>query len=302
VFFDTLRETLRCFTSHGGRVLGAATAFYGALSLAPTLLLAIVATGALTDRADARREVVAYVTLWTGESGADTVDTALDQLARNQGGPLAATLGGLVLVWAAMRLFWQLRYSLHHIWGVREVPSAEPFSRSALRQVRRRLSALAMLGLVVASLVATVLAKAALGVAARHLGASLETRWHVLEFASSFGVLLLLCVAVFKVLPAVRLHWRDAWIGSLATVTLFSVGAAALGWYLGVESTTSAYGAAGSVVALTVWLYYSAQAFFLGAAFTRVWAERHGRGLVLLDGAVRVIEAPTRNDGPSAPR
>jgi membrane protein len=291
VFLGTLHETFRCFTSHGGRVLGAATAFYGVISLAPTLLIAVVVTGTVTNQEHARQQVVEDLSLWLGPSGAETIGGVLDHLANGGSGPLAGVISGAVLLWASARLFWQLRYSLNHLWGVREVIRPDRLSRNALRQARRRLSALVMVGVVTTVVALTVLGKAVLGAAARHFDASLETRWHLLEFAVSFGVLTVLCVAVFKVLPAVRIGWRDAWIGAVVTALLFSVGATAIGWYLGVEGTSSTYGAAGSLVALLMWVYYSAQAFFLGAAFTRVWAERHGRGLELIDGAVRVVEA-----------
>lgn len=289
--FGTVHETIRCFSSHGGRVLGAATAFYGVISLAPTLLIAIVVTGAVTSQEEARQQVVDDLSLWIGRSGASTIGDVLDHLAQNGHGPFAGFLSGAVLLWASARLFWQLRYSLNHLWGVRDVTGPDRLSKNAMRHARRRLSALVMVAVVVTAVALTVIGKAVLNAAARHLETSLETRWHVLEFSVSFAVLTVLCVAVFKVLPAVRIDWRDAVIGAVVTALLFSVGAAAIGWYLGVESTSSTYGAAGSLVALLMWVYYSAQAFFLGAAFTRVWAERHGRGLVLVDGAVRVVEA-----------
>lgn len=288
---ETLKETVRSFSSHGGRVLGAATAFYAILSVAPTLLIAVVVTGAVTNREAAREAIVADLGLWIGGNGARTIGEILDHLGDNGNGPFAGIISVVVLFWASTRLFSQLRYSLNHLWGVREVAGTSALSTRALRQARRRLSALMMVFVVVTVVALTVLGKAALSAAARHLGASVESYWHVLEFAVSFTVLTVLCVAVFKVLPAVRIGWRDAWIGAVVTALLFSVGATAIGWYVGWKGTSSTYGAAGSLVALLLWVYYSAQAFFLGAAFTRAHAERHGRGLALIDGAVRVVEA-----------
>lgn len=291
VVLETLRQTIRSFASHGGRVLGAATAFYALLSVAPLLLITLVVTGVVTDRAAARDQLIADMGLWIGSAGAQTMREVLDRLAENDNGGITGVVSGLVLIWASTRLFSQLRYSLNHLWGVREVGDAQAFSTRAMRQARRRLSALLMVLVVVLVVTATVLAKAALSVAAHHLGASLETRWHLIEFAGSFAVLTLLFVAVFKVLPAVQIAWRDACIGALVTALLFSLGATLIGWYLGFKSTSSTYGAAGSLVALLLWVYYSAQTFFLGAAFTRVHAERHGHGLTLIDGAVRVVES-----------
>lgn len=289
--FETLKETIRSFASHGGRVLGAATAFYAILSVAPVLLLAVVVTGVITDEAEARRAIVRELAVWIGDGGAATIGGALDHMAKNGSGPFAGMFSLAVILWASTRLFAQLRYSLNHLWGVREIGGGVPLSTNALRQARRRLSALLMVFVVVVVLALTVLGKAALAAAARFLGTPVQTSWFVLEFAVSFGVLTVLFIAIFKVLPAVRIEWRDAVIGAVVTALLFSAGAVGIGWYLGVQGTSSTYGAAGSFVALLLWVYYSAQAFFLGAAFTRVYAERHGGGLELIDGAVRVVEA-----------
>jgi membrane protein len=287
----TIRETIRSFASHGGRVLGAATAFYALLSVAPLLLIAIVITGLVTSRMAARQQVVSDISIWIGHSNGHAIGEILERL--DEGGKAAGILGLLVLVWASTRLFFQLRYSINHLWGVREVElNPVAFSTRAIRQVRRRLSALLMMFLVVIIIVATVLGKAVLSAAVVRFGIHISTRWHVLEFALSFALLAAMCIAAFKLLPAARISWRDACVGALVTALLFSLGAMAIGFYLGIKGTSSAYGAAGSIVALLVWINYSAQAFFLGAAFTRVHAERHGKGLKLIDGAVRVIEAP----------
>ncbi|MBZ0116303.1 MAG: YihY/virulence factor BrkB family protein [Sandaracinaceae bacterium] len=286
----TLRETLRSFAAHGGRVLGAATAFYALLSVAPMLLIAIAVTGQVVDEASARAQVVSNMALWIGEGGGQTLGALLDNLAGSQGA-LTSALGAAVLVWASTRLFSQLRYSLNHMWGVRErTADGTKIGIRAWFVVRKRLAALLMVVVVVLSVVSMVLTKVALSAAARHVGAQIETRWHLLEFVLSFLALAVLCAAVFKLLPAARIAWRDALVGALVTALLFSLGTALIGWYLGFKGTESTYGAAGSLVALLLWVNYSAQVFFLGAAFTRAFAERHGRGLVLAPGAVRVVE------------
>lgn len=287
--WEILRQTVRSFSSHGGRVLGAATAFYALLSVAPMVLMAVWVTSLVIDEDRAHRNLVEDVALWVGDDGARALGDILDNLDESGGGPLAATISVVTLVWAATRLFAQLRYSLNHLWGVREV-SETGLSRKAIRQAQRRLTALVMVVVVVSVLVATVLSKVAFGAAESYLGIELHTRWRLLELAGSFLVLNVLFAAVFKVLPAVRLAWRDAWVGAFVTAVLFSLGAVAVGWYLGVKGTRSTYGAAGSLVAVLLWVNYSAQAFFLGAAFTRVFAERHGGGIPLDEGAVRIVE------------
>ncbi|HJL17902.1 MAG TPA: YihY/virulence factor BrkB family protein [Sandaracinaceae bacterium LLY-WYZ-13_1] len=290
---DLLKETVRSFTAHGGRVLGAATALYALLSVAPMLLMAVWITSFVVDEERARANIVRDVALWIGDDGGRVLADVLRNLDESGGGALAGTVSVVTLLWASTRLFAQLRYSLNHLWGVRETrPRA--WSAKALRQVRRRLTALAMVVVVVTVLVATVLSKIALSATEAWLGTPLHTRWHLLDLAASFLLLNLLFAAVFKILPAVTVSWRDAWIGALVTALLFSAGAAAVGWYLGFKGTRSTYGAAGSVVAMLLWVYYSSQAFFLGAAFTRAWAERYGGGLPLDPGAVRIVEETAR--------
>lgn len=292
--WQTLRETVRAFNARGGRVLGAATAFYAMLSVAPMLLLAIAVTGMVTSEASARAEVVRDASIWVGPRGAELLRELLARLSDGGHGPFASVLGGALVLYASHRLFAQMRYSLNHIWGVQE-ESARGLSKKALKQARKRLAALTMVLLVVICVATTVLLKAGLHAASDWLALDLSGSWRALELGVSFLVLTALCAASFKVLPAVELGWRDVGVGALVTSVLFSAGAAAIGWYLGTKSTESTYGAAGSLVAVLLWSYYSAQVFFFGAAFTRVWAERHGAGIEPSEGAVWLVaEAPER--------
>lgn len=270
-------------------MLGAATAFYAMLSVAPLLLMSVWITSYVIDEEEARTRIIDDAALWVGEDGRHLLTELLRNLDESRGGALAGIVSVGTLVWAATRLFSQLRYSLNHLWGVREV--SEPgWSRTALTQARKRLAALSMVVVAIAALVTMVLAKIGLATAEAWLETPLQPRWHLLELTTSFLVATVLFAAVFKILPAVHLSWRDACVGALVTAVLFTAGAVAVGWYLGFTGTRSTYGAAGSVVALLLWVYYSSQAFFLGAAFTRTFAERYGAGLPLDPGAVRIVE------------
>jgi len=292
---QTLRDTWRCFSSHGGRVLGAATAFYALLSVAPMLLIGVAITDALTEEARARDQVAADVALWVGEDGGAVLGDVLDNLARHRHGPLTGVLGGLLLLYAAQRLFSQLRFSLNQLWGVREV-SGRGVKAKAMKQLRKRAAAIGMVVIVVAVVVATALAKTSLMAGQRNLAPAVSARWHLIELGISFVLLTALCAVTYKLLPAVIISWRDAALGALATAVLFTIGAQTIGWYIGFRSSGSAYGAAGSLVALLIWVYYTSQAFFLGAAFARVQAERHGAGLIPAAGAVRLVEETEQGD------
>ena len=220
----------------------------------------------------------------------EVIGELLEGLSRSGHGPFAGVFGTVILLYASQRLFSQMRFALNQLWGVREV-SGGGVKASAMKQLRKRAAAVFMVVLVVVVVVATVLAKTWLMAAERWVPAMVSARWHVIELGVSFVLLTLLTMAVYKVLPAVILSWRDAAIGALVTALLFSIGAQAVGWYIGWKGSESAYGAAGSLVALLLWVSYSAQVFFLGAAFARVQAERWGHGLVPAPGAVRLVEA-----------
>jgi len=121
--------------------------------------------------------------------------------------------------------------------------------------------------------------------------------WKALNFVISFGVTTLLFALIYKILPDVKVQWRDVWVGALVTALLFTLGKAALGWYLGRPGTTSTYGAAGSFVALLLWVYYSAQILFLGAEFTQVYAKAYGSQIEPAENAVPVTEETRAQQG-----
>ncbi|MBX3270984.1 MAG: YihY/virulence factor BrkB family protein [Sandaracinaceae bacterium] len=292
----TLRDTYRCFSTHGGRVLGAATAFYALLSVAPMLLIAIAIADALTAEPHARGEVVRDVSRWVGESGGRVLGELLDGLAQSHHGPVAGIVGGALLLYASQRLFSQMRFALNQMWGVREV-SGGGLKATAMKQLRKRAAALAMVVLVVLVVVSTVLAKTSLMAARGALVPRVSGIWQGVELVTSFVALVVLVVAIYKVLPSALISWRDAAVGAIVTAVLFTAGAYAVSWYVGVKSGGSAYGAAGSLVALLLWVSYTAQVFFFGAAFARVQAERHGHGITPAAGAVRVVEAPSDDRG-----
>ena len=298
-----LRQTLRIFSMRGGRVMGAATAFYALLAVAPMLLIALAIVGRLTSQEQARARILADLALWLGSEGARTVGGLLDSLSEARSGAMAGGFGAALLIYAGLRLFTQLRFSLNTIWGIREVGGGT-FKERLRRQVRKRLQTLVTMVLLVAILVATLVTKAALAAAASiwNLDAAVMVPWHLLELATSFGVWTTMLAVTYKVLPAARIAWADAWKGALVSSLLFSVGATVVGWYLGARATQSTYGAAGSVVAMLLWTYYCSQVFFLGAAFTRVRAELRGCGIELPEGTARyVLELDDDKLPPSVP-
>jgi len=285
-----LKETFGTFSRRGGRVLGGAIAFYSLLSITPLLWIAVHVAGVLTSADRAANVLSADLTRWIGPNGANTVASMLAHAEARRGGPLKSALGVLFLAYASSRLFGALEYALNHLWGV------QPRSGGGLRglarsQLRRRSARFAMVLLVGALLVAMVLGKAVLAAAGEVVGGRLPVgpALHLLEALGSLLVTIGLFFAVFRVLPEVRIHFRDALLGAVVTALAFTAGSTAVGLYIGRKGIESAWGAAGSIVALLLWVHYSAQIFFLGAAFTFVWARREGRAIVPNEHSVAVV-------------
>lgn len=288
------KEILRVFSRRGGAVLGGAIAFYSLLSIAPLLWMAIHVAGVLTSADRAQAVLIADLARWIGPQGAATVASMLGQADAKGGSLLRSGLGLLLLAYASSRLFGALEYSLNHLWGV-QLASGGGVRGLARSQLRRRSARFAMVLLVGAMLVAMVLGKALLAAADEVVGGRVPTSsaFRLLEAFGSLLVTIGLFFAIFRVLPEVRIHLRDALLGAVVTALAFTAGSTAVGIYVGHKGIESAWGAAGSIVALMLWVHYSAQIFFLGAAFTFVWARREGRPIVPNDHAVAItVEDP----------
>jgi membrane protein len=265
-FGRVLRRTVQCWWDDNAMRLGAALAYYTVFSLAPFLIVVIAVAGFFVDSAVAEQQIVGQIAHVIGADGAGAV-AALLQSARRPGAGLVATVTSFVtIVLGATAVFSELQSGLNGIWRVTR-PSAGVFSI-----VRARLRSFALvIGIGFLFIVSLVLHAAAAAVQA-WLGARLVMTQDLLAMLMSalmFGM-------IFKVLPETPVAWRDVVIGALVTAVLFTVGQLALARYLGTSSVASVYGAAGSLVVILVWVYYSAQVFFLGAEFTHVWATTCG--------------------------
>ena len=289
---DLARAALRSYSRHGGRLLAAAVAFSSLLSVAPLLVIALHAAGAVAGEARARATTIAQLARWVGEDGAKTIGTLLDHAAGHRGSAWTNFVSAAVLVYASTRLFSQLKRALNHMWDV-QARAGVGFGGKVWKQVRKRGIAFLMVLLVGVVIVAIILAETMLASAASVLGgAGARVAWRVGETVVSLAATTGLFAAIFKVLPDVRIAWGDAWRGALVTAALFAIGAWGIGVYLGHEELEERFGAAGSVVALMLWVHYSAQVFFVGAAWTGELARANGREIGPDERGVRVkVEA-----------
>ena len=276
--------------------LAAALAYYSAFALAPLLLIAIAVAGLVFGREAASNQIGQQLSGLLGPSAAESVNTMVKAASADKGGGILASIIGIVtLLFAASGVFGELKDSLNTIWEVQPKPN-----QGFMTTVKQRFFSFTMvLGVGFLLLISLVLSAAlgALGgvVVGDQAGESLI--WKTVNFVVSFGVTTLLFALIYKVLPDVKIQWRDVWIGALVTALLFTLGKAAIGWYLGRPGTTSTYGAAGSFVALLLWLYYSAQILFFGAEFTQVYAKAYGSQIEPAENAVPVTEETRAQQG-----
>ncbi len=246
--------------------LAAALAFYTALSISPLVLVVIKIAGVLDP--GAQQHLLEQIQGHIGPEGAQVVEAILHSAeTKPQTGTVAAALGLATLLFSASGVFAQLQSSLNTIWNVRARPGL-----GARDWARKRLLSFGM----VLSIAFLLLVSLAASTVLSALFSEQTTAWSVLDQVASFAVFLVAFAAMFRYLPDVCIGWRDVWTGAAVTAALFAVGKTAIGIYLGTSSISSVYGAAGSLVVLLLWTYYSALIFFFGAEITQAYAEeRH---------------------------
>ncbi|HEX3274467.1 MAG TPA: YihY/virulence factor BrkB family protein [Gemmatimonadales bacterium] len=252
--------------------LGASLAYYTLFALAPILVIAIGVAGVAFGPEAVRGEVVGQIRGLVGEQGAVAVQSMLQGAAKPSAGVLPTAIGLITAFLGATGAFIELQTALNAIWRVQPRPGV---NLGAF--VRQRLISFGLVIGVGFLLLVSLLVSAALAAFNRYLGSrfpGLTVLWEASNVIVSLGVVTLLFAMVYKILPDVRLGWRDVWVGALVTAGFFSIGKQVIGLYLGTSSLASTYGAAGSVVVLLVWVYYSSQVVLLGAEFTRFYVER----------------------------
>lgn len=260
-----------------GPRLGASLAFYTLLSLSPLLLVLVSVTGIVLGQTRAEAAIVAQVSQLVGAQGTKAVQILLEA-SRNTMHGILATIGGvLTLLFGASGVLIELRDALNTLWEVPTPPLAGIKWISAY--IKERLFSFALvlaIGFVLVVSLAVNTTIAALGsFSAAYLPAP-EVVLQILNSVVSLLIITFLFAAIYKFVPDIKLKWRDVLLGGAVTASLFTIGKLLLGLYLGKAGFTSTYGATASIVVLVVWVYYSAQIFFLGAEFTKIFAYRHG--------------------------
>ena len=266
--------SVNAWIDHRAVSKGAALAFYTLFSMAPILILAIAGAGYFFGADAARGEIIAQVEGLVGHNGAQAIQALLAGAQDPASGLAATLLAGVLLLVGATSVFVELKGSLDEMWGIEP-----PKGLAVIVFLRTRLYSFGLVLVLAFLLLVSLVVSAALAVLERYadgIWSSSYELFAILSSAIAFSVIASLFALIYKALPAAPLSWRDVWIGAVFTAGLFSLGKYLIGLYLGKSGVASSFGAAGSLIALLLWVYYSAQIFFLGAEFTRQYAMEFG--------------------------
>jgi membrane protein len=286
-FFQLLKETFSAWDEDKCPRLGAALAYYTIFSIAPLLIIGIGITGFVFGEQAARGEIVGQIESAVGQPAAMAIEEMLKNTHAEGSYTFAAVVGIVLLLFGASGVFIQLQDALNTIWKV--APKPDRGIRGIVRD--RLLSFMVVLGTGLLLLVSLVISATLAALSKFLTPAALPGGtylWQGINGLISFLLITLLFALIYKVLPDVRIAWRDVWVGAIVTALLFTLGKYLIGLYLGRSSTTSAFGAAGSLVVILVWVYYSSQLLLFGAEFTRVYANKMGSPLIPTDNAIPV--------------
>ena len=255
--------------------MGAALAYYTMFSLAPLLLIVISVAGMVFGQDAARGEIESELRALMGETGAKAVQELLASVRKPAEGAAATALGLLLLLVGATSVFGELQDSLDRIW---HVPSRKR-SSGLLALLRTRLLSFGMILAIGFLLIVSLVVSAALATVGRWWSPAVGGWYVVAELTDALGGFVLVAAMfalIYKVMPSVQVQWKDVWIGAIFTAILFMLGKSLIGLYIGSSGVVSGFGAAGSLVVVMVWVYYSAQIFLIGAEFTWVYANTFG--------------------------
>ncbi len=278
VLWELLRDTTKHWQADHAQRLGAALAYYAVLALPPILVILLYIASLFYNAHAASSQFSHAFNSVLGPKSGQFLQTLTASTQTHGKGPLATGVAVIALLFSASGFFLELQSALNSAWGV------EQRSDAGLKAIilNRLVSFLVLAGIGLV-LVAFLLATAGLAAVQKAMGNSIPGGpwvWRTVEFLVSFGVTTALFALIYKLLPDVKVRWRDVWIGAAVTALLFNLGKLLLGLYFAHSSIASAYGVAGSLILILVWIYYSAQIFLFGAEFTQVYANRFGRPIL----------------------
>jgi membrane protein len=271
--WSMLKETVLSFIEDEALSKGAAIAFYTVTSIAPVLLIVVAIAGLAFGREAAQNALTGQLDALMGHQTADVLRSAIASAGEKSSGIWATIIGVITLIATASGMFGEMQSALNAIW------KARPRATTVSGLIRARAASLALVATLGFLLIVSLAVSAGLSAFGDYLDSVLpfgKIVISVLNFVISFALLSVLFAAIYKVLPDRHLEWRDVIMGAVATSVLFTIGKSLIGWYLGSSAVASSYGAAGGLIVLLLWVYYSVQIFLLGAEFTKTYANQFG--------------------------
>ncbi|MER9233950.1 YihY/virulence factor BrkB family protein [Mesorhizobium sp. M0622] len=268
-----LRQSILGFVNDNALSRGAAIAFYATTSLAPILLIVVAIAGMAFGHEAAQLALSAQIAGLMGPQSAELLQATIENASQKKTGIVASILGLVTLFVAASGVFGEMQLALNEIWKV------QSSGASISRLVRARIASLGLVAALGFLLLVSLVVSAAISALGEVINAYLPFGTIILSAINgivSFALITLLFAAIYKVLPDRSLQWRDVGIGAVVTGFLFTIGKSLIGWYIGTSAIASSYGAAGALLVVLLWVYYSAEVFLLGAEFTRAYSVRHG--------------------------
>ena len=247
-------------------------------SIGPVLLIVVAIAGLAFGRAAAQDAITSQLSSLMGQQTAEMLQTVVASAAAKSSGILATIVGVVMLIATASGVFGEVQSALNAIWKV-ELKVTTSEGSTVSRLIRARAASLGLVATLGFLLIVSLAVSAALTAFGNQLNSILPFGKIVLTMLNlvvSLALLSVLFAAIYKILPDRRLEWRDVIVGAVATTVLFTVGKSLIGWYLGSSAVATSYGAAGALIILLLWVYYSVQTFLLGAEFTKIFANRYG--------------------------
>ena len=267
------KDTFLSFIEDEALSRGAAIAFYTVTAIAPVMLIVIAIAGLAFGREAAQKALTGQLSGLMGQQAAELLQAAVASAAGKPSGILATLLGITMLIATASGVFGEMQSALNKIWR------AKAKGTTVSRMIRARAASIGLVATLGFLLIVSLVVSAGLTAFGDYLNSVLpfgQLIMTVLNGAVSLTLISMLFAAIYKILPNRHLEWRDVIVGAVVTAVLFTIGKAGIGWYIGSSAVASSYGAAGALIVVLLWIYYSTQIFLLGAEFTKIYANRHG--------------------------
>ncbi len=268
-----LKETGSDFWDDNALSRGAAISFYTVLSLGPVLVLCIAVAGFVFGEDAARGAIVEQLRGLMGKDSAELIQSMIASAGKHNGGFWPTIIGVLTLLITATSVFGELQAALNYIW------KAEPQAASVGTLLKARAAGLGLVASLAFLLLVSLVVGAVLQAVSSYVIGVLpeaKTMFVLANVLVTFVIISALFAAIYKILPDRQLTWRDVTVGAIVTAILFTIGKSAIAYYIGAFSVANSYGAAGTLIVVMLWIYYSCEIFLLGAEFTKVWAAHHG--------------------------